>query len=71
MSILYGIYLHQRSTESLKPSQQKFVFQLGTFALHGSNERLSFNQFIHAFSVAMLPLTPHYISTHTTITLKT
>lgn len=41
--IFSGISLHQGSTESRKYSEQKFLFQLGSFAPHGINELISLN----------------------------
>ena len=38
-----GLSLHQGSTESRKPLEQKFIFQIGSLNPHGINERFSFN----------------------------
>ena len=36
---VWGLSLHQGSTESRKTLEQKFAFQIGTFYHHGINER--------------------------------
>ena len=41
--VVCGLSLHQRSTESRKTLEQKFIFQIGTLNPHGINERFSFN----------------------------
>ena len=40
---VYGLSLHQGSTESRKTLKQKIIFQIGTLNPHGINERFSFN----------------------------
>ena len=47
--VVYGLSLHQGSTESRKTLEQKFIFQIGTINPLGINERFSFNQFILLF----------------------
>ena len=41
--VVCGLRLHLGNTESRKTSEQKFIFQIGTLAPHGINERFSFN----------------------------
>jgi len=38
---VFGLSLHQGSTESRKILEQKFIFQLGALSPHGINERFS------------------------------
>ena len=40
---VFGLSLHQGSTESRKIQEQKFIFQIGTLNPHGINERFSLN----------------------------
>ena len=42
---VYGLSLHQGSTESRKTPEQKFIFQIGTLNPLGINERFSTNLF--------------------------
>ena len=41
--VVCGLCLHQGSTESRKPLEQKFIFQIGTLNPNGINGRFSFN----------------------------
>ena len=41
-----SLSLHQRSTESCKTLEQKFVFQIGTLYPHSINECFSFNYIV-------------------------
>ena len=40
---VFGLSLHQESTESRETLEQKFIFQIGSLIPHGINERFSFN----------------------------
>jgi len=51
-----GLSLHQGSTESPKPLEKIFIFQIGTLNSHGINERTLFIQLIY-YVVSTLPCT--------------
>ena len=40
---VFGLSLHQGTTDSRKNLEQRFIFQIGTLNPHGINERFSFN----------------------------
>ena len=49
---IYGLSLHQGTTDSRKNLEQRFIFQIGTLNPHGINERFSFNYQVPTNSVA-------------------
>ena len=47
--VVYGLSLHQGSTETRKTLEQKIIFQIRTLNPNDINERFSFNLLIQLF----------------------